>query len=311
MSPPGPGFSGAGPVLRVSGDAADGDPEPGAGWTIPEREGERLQRALGGELITGGAFGRSWPVVVLDAASVVAPGVPVPVASQPADGPDGTYDLTDGAVWRTAASGRRTLLLVTTGDDPPGRPVDLLWFEDTSRWVVHGGTLEIEDAFSRLTVPASPAELERHLVRTRRVDVSVLDGLRSDASPNDRAVLEVWREVELVAPGVVCEPLVLLRGRPEIARFERRGDRLEGVGIDDSRVELDILDVGPDGWTVERRAGRLPFDRLCLERLGPRVRLSAELVSTVDALQPGVRERLSFDLFADLVAVDRERGQNR
>jgi len=312
MRPPVPAPFRVGPVLRMFREADDAlDAGSAVGWTTPEREAARLQRDHGGDLVRGGAFGRRWPVVVIGESSVVAPAVPVRVTVQPADGPDGSYDLDAGAVWRTTASGRERLIDVTTGDDPPGEPADLLWFEDTTRWLVRGGILEVDDAFSRLTVPASSAELERLLVRARRVDPAVLDGVCRDTPAHQGARLEVWRETGLVDPGDVAEPQRLLARRPDVARIERRGDVLIGVGMDDTRVELELHDVGPDGWAIERREGQLPFERLRLRRCGPRVRLSADLVPTIDALAPGVRQRVAFDLFADLVAVDRDRGQNR
>jgi len=287
------------------------DDGPESGWTTPEREAARLQRDHGGDLVSGGAFGRRWPVVVVGLSSVVAPAVPVRVTTLPAEGPDASYDLADGAVWRTTASGRERLLDVTAGDDVPGEPADLLWFGDTSRWLVREGILEVDDAFSRLTIPASSADLERLLVRARRVDPAVLDGLPCDAPALGGARLEVWREAELADPDDIDQPQRLLVRRPEVARIERRGHVLVGVGVDDARIELDLVDVGRDGWTIERRQGRLPYERLQLRRCGPRVRLSAELVPTIDPLAPGVRQRLAFDLFADLVAVDRDDGQNR
>lgn len=312
MREPEPGPLGVGPVLRVSTPTSDG---PGAeamcGWTTPELEAARLQRDHGGDVVSGGAFGRQWPVVVIGGSSVVAPAVPVRVTSQAVDGPDASYDLADGAVWRTNAAGRDRLVAITSGDHPPGDPADLLWFEDTTRWLVRGGVLEVDDAFSRLTVPASPAELERLLVRARRVDPSVLDGLQSTPPGHGRARLEVWREAELVDPGDIDEPQRLLARRPEVERIVRRGHLLVGVDVDGEHIELGLIDIGGDGWLIERHEGRLPFDRLRLQRSGPRICLSADVAASMNPFAPGVRQRMAFDLFADLVAVGRERGQNR
>jgi hypothetical protein len=79
---------------------------------------------------------------------------------------------------------------------------------------------------------------------------------------------------------------------------------LEGTGADGSRLRLSFTRRA-DGWTVERHSGTLPFSSLELECGSDRVRLAAEVDPAVDCLAPGVRQRLVFDLYSDLVAADR------
>jgi hypothetical protein len=303
-------WRGAALVLRVPAGGTVTRTCDGAGWTTPDHEAERLHGALGGELLEGGAFGRPWPVVRHGVEAVSAPGLPAAVTSEPSDGPDATYDLTGGDVWRTTARGRERVLAVTAPQDPPGRPVDLLWFEDTTRWTVFDGVLEVEDSFSRLTVPVARTVLDRLLVRARRVDPAALEGVPTRDSAARDARLEVWREAGLVAADVADRPELLLGRRPELTAMERRGSTLYAGGLDGDEVVLDVSS-DPTGWTVQRRQGRLPFERLQLARVDDRIRLSADLAGDVDGLAPGARQRLAFDLFADLVAAGRDAAQNR
>jgi hypothetical protein len=132
----------------------------------------------------------------------------------------------------------------------------------------------------------------------------VLDGIDLAAVDTRVARVEVWRDGRLVPDTVTRTPTRLLTRRPEISSLEERGARLEGVGADGAPLELAVT-LRADGWTVERLSGRLPFSSLILERHADRVRLTAGIDPAVDCLAPGVRQRLVFDLYSDLVAASR------
>ena len=58
-----------------------------------------------------------------------------------------------------------------------------------------------------------------------------------------------------------------------------------------------------DGWQLDRQAGAYAYTRLSLMRRGDALWLRGVLDATMDPLAPGMRERLAFDLRADLVAL--------
>jgi hypothetical protein len=260
----------------------------------------RLGRATGAAVSTACAFGGEWPVVRGEG-WMVAPALPLALTAAGGDGPDAGYHLCGDAVWREAAGAERLLLTTSVADPAPGAPFDLLWFGDAERYTLRGGILVVDDLFAEVEVPVDQATLERLLVRARRVDAAVLDGLVLDR-PAVPATITVNRPAALTPGESWRDPEGLLCARADVERTARSGDRIEVTTSAGSTVAF-LCEERADGWTVRLLSGDYPLAALSLRREEDSLSLSAVLDPAIDPLAPGMRGRLAFDLRSDLVAL--------
>jgi hypothetical protein len=278
-----------------------------SGWFAGPSECARvLGRLFRGTTARGGAFGSPWPF--LEAAGVVvAPALPVAAEGDEQQGPDGAYRLSEGVVWREATGERRALLATSGG--PPAQDTsgfDLLWFGASERYLLRRGVLEVEDLFSRLSVPASRERIERLVVRGLRVEAQALEGVtfRDRQAP---AEIEVRRPTGLVPESLWHDPAAVLGRRVDIRRVERRGDEITAETRRDTTVMFRLVEE-PRGWRLFTWDGDYPFRTLALHERAGSLSYSATLGPELDPLGPGIRGRLAFDLRSDLVALGKEKG---
>ncbi len=260
----------------------------------------RLARAIGADVSSARAFGREWPVVEA-AGWLVAPAMPLALTAAGGDGLDAGYRLCDGAVWREAAGVERLFLTTNAAEPVPGAPFDLLWFGDSERYTLRRGILEVDDLFAQVEVPVDHSILERLLVRARRVETTVLDGLAFDRG-DAPAVITVNRAAALTPTESWRDPERFLRARADVERTERRGDRVEVKTVAGATVVF-LCEGRGDGWSLRLEGGDYPLTELTLCRQEVTLSLSAVLHPAVDPLAPGMRGRLAFDLRSDLVAL--------
>ena len=286
------------------GSAGVRDPETvvESRWFAGAAECHRvLARLFRGSPVRGSAFSSTWPQ--LEAAGVVvAPALPVAATADEQPGPDGVYQLDRGTVWREAAGERRALLSgggAAAADG--GGAFDLLWFGPTERYLVRGGTLEVEDLFSLLRMGAARSLVERLVVRGLRTDPEVLEGVAWSARATPPEI-EVRRPSELVKGEVWRNPAAVLSARADIRSVDRRGDEILAETARESSVVFRVAEE-PRGWRLFTWDGDYPLRTLgMIERAGHLV-LSATLGPDLDPLAPGVRGRLAFDLRSDLIAL--------
>jgi hypothetical protein len=259
-----------------------------------------LHEIAGGELFTGWAFGVSWPCLSKQDL-VVAPALPVVVGPTPVSGADGEYQRRIEGVWREAAGVETLLLEERETPAQPGRPFDLLWFENTARYLVRAGVLEIEDLFAVLRVPATSALLSRTLIGRRKLPKTLLDGVGRPANAL-ASEIEVGRPRELSSGDRWRDALRALEVRADVLSVHRRGAEMIAETERGDTVVFSLAE-GDDGWQLERQAGAYAFTRLALTRRGESLWLSGVLDSMIDPMAPGMRERLAYDLRADLVAL--------
>jgi hypothetical protein len=293
-------------VLRRNGDDDSQVPattvEPRGYENVPACA-RRLVRATGAEVATARAFGGEWPVVRGEG-WLVAPALPLCLTAAGGDGPDAGYRLSGGSVWREAAGAERLFLTTNAADPAPGAPFDLLWFGDGERYTLRHGILEVDDLFAAVELPVDHATLERLLVRERRVDAAVLDGLDLDR-PDAPALITVNRAAELNPVETWRDPERFLRSRVDIELSHRRGDRIDAETVGGAPVTF-LCEDRADGWTVRLEAGDYLMTALSLRRRKATLSLSVVLHPDVDPLAPGMRNRLAFDLRSDLVALSLE-----
>lgn len=276
-----------------------------SGWFAGAAECARvLGRVFRGSTGRGTAFASSWPL--LEAGGVVvAPGLPVAAEASELDGPDGAYQLARGTVWRESVGERRAVLsLAGDGDKPTGTAFDLLWFGSSERYLLRDGTLEVDDLFARLTVRPHLELLERLLVRARRVEPAVLEGVAA-AGREAPPAIEVRRPLALAAGTAWQDPLQVLGVRADIVKAERRGDE---VIVQTGRGTTVVFRLAekPRAWTLFTWEGEYPFRTLALAEAEGHLRLTATLGPALDPWSPGVRGRIAFDLRSDLVALGKK-----
>jgi len=264
-----------------------------------------LGRVFRGTTARGGAFGSPWPFLEA-AGAVIAPALPVVAAADEQQGPDGAYRLGKGTVWREAIGERRALLVTNGG--PPARDAsgfDLLWFGDSERYLLRGGIVEVEDLFSKLSVPAPRELVERLVVRGLRADAQALEGLvfRDRQAP---AEVEVRRPTALVGKDLWRDPAAVLARRVDIRRVERRGDELAAETRRDKTVVFRLVEE-PRGWRLFTWDGDYPFRTLALHERAGHLSFSVTLGPELDPFGAGIRGRLAFDLRSDLVALGKEK----
>lgn len=259
-----------------------------------------LARVFRGRPVRGAAFSATWPQ--LEAAGVVvAPALPVAATADELAGPDGVYQLERGTVWREAAGERAALLASGGGATPGGGAFDLLWFGPAERYLVRGGTLEVEDLFSVLRVGAAQPLVERLVVRGLRADPEVLEGVAWSARETP-AEIEVRRRSELVAGEAWRDPAAVLASRADIRSVERRGDEILAETVRQSSVVFRIAEEAR-GWRLFTWDGDYPLRTLGMRERAGHVVFSATLGPDLEPLAPGVRGRLAFDLQTDLIAL--------
>jgi hypothetical protein len=233
---------------------------------------------------------------------VVAPAVPVVVSGVEAEGPDGCYRLRDGVVHRESVGRERPLLAITATEPDTGSAVDLLWFGEAERYLVRDGRVEIEDLFSVMRLPASSQALERLLIRERRADPAVVDGLRLDVAATEPAEIEVRRLRELVAGQGWRDPERLFAGKAGVVRTAVDRDQLTVEMDGGQEVVFNIVEER-SGWRAFVWQGRYPFRSLALSVSDRTVALTGTLRPDLDPLTHALRGRLAFELNGDLVAL--------
>jgi len=263
---------------------------------------DMLQDIAAGELSEGRAFGGPWPYLRRGEA-VFAPALPVVVGTTTVSGPDGDYQRRAEGVWREGA-GIDTLFLEqeTAGQGAPGRPFDLLWFEDNGRYLVRDGVLEIGDLFADLRVPVTPSLLSRIFLDRRKLPETVLEGVRWPSEAQAPAEIEVGRPSELSTTEHWRDARLALERRADVRSVQQTGAELVAATERGDAVVFSFAE-DKDGWQLDRQAGAYAYTRLSLMRRGDALWLRGVLDATMDPLAPGMRERLAFDLRADLVAL--------
>ena len=182
-----------------------------------------------------------------------------------------------------------------------GEAFDLLWFGDCERYTLRGGTLAVEDLFAAVELPADHGTIERLVVRARRVDPAVLDGL--DFAPaGGPATITVNRAVELNRGEDWRDAERFLRARADVERTDRRGERSGRPHRQGILTGFPLRE--PTRWVdLETGCGDYPLTGLEMCRRGATLSLSADLHPALDPLAPGMRGRLAFDLRSDLVSL--------
>ena len=269
-----------------------------------EELGDILAWTTGGTRSEGTAFGRPWPVVHVGP-ELLAPAVPVAVATEERDGPDGVYRRGEGSgTIERETRGAWRALVAPRDAEHEGSPPDLLVFGAAERVLLRAGVVEIEDAFSRLTHPATAAVMERVLLRGLRLDPKVIASVSMTSERDESGAkprLEVGRQRQLLQDAVIHDPLLLIQAHPGVrSAAEARGDM--DVSTESGNVRL-AVERSTAGWTVRLVDGRWPFRSLHLAADDVSVQLAAEPVDEVDLLAPGMRTRIAFDLLSDLVAL--------
>ncbi len=258
---------------------------------------------VGGHTLPAAGFGGGLSALE-SSGQLLAPGLPIPVASEPRQGPEADYWREGDAVWRSVAGRSERVLSLGAAAAAPGPAIDLLWFGDGERCVLAGGNLTIDDRFSRLRVAADPARLERELTRRLRVDPAAISGLPTRSSSSGPARIEVRRAAGLLPKGIWDDPAAVLAAREGVERADLEGERLRLRLVGGEAVEL-VVTPRPGGWRAERRCGDWPYLTMELVAEVADVTYAVDLDPRIDPLQPGVRTRLAFDLGSDLVMLGR------
>ncbi len=271
------------------------------GWSDLEGCAALFEEIVGSSRRAGSAFGRPWPWFEVGT-SLVAPGLPVRMSpSTEEEGPDGVYTRHEGGVDRESV-GRRDQFL-DCGERTPGERTEtdfLLWFSSTVRFLLADGMLEIEDLFSRTRYAPSRQFIERELVRTKRVDPGVLEGIDCGRE-YEGPTIEISRPTGR-GPGTFADPEAFLEGRLDVEAVERRENEIVLRDLRSERSVLEIVHSESRRWSLLKREGPFPLEGLEISWGDRGVDLSARLPPGVRIETPGVRERWVFDLHADLGA---------
>jgi hypothetical protein len=231
----------------------------------------------------------------------MAPGIPLVVSDRETDGVDAGYQRRGDGIWREAG-GVEELVLDLGGEGGfPGEAFDLLWFGDSDRWVLRGGALHIDDFFAHVQLPANRRILEQLLIRGRRAEPAVLEGLSFDYPPR-AARITVRRAMALTSNRGSRAPEEFFLARADVERVKDHAGRLEILTCHGERVVFSCREEEA-GWSAAREEGAYPVARFALEEQGATLSLSADLDPQLDVLAPGVRGRLAFDLRSDLVTM--------
>ncbi len=247
-------------------------------------------------LFPEGEVDRSGPLPRLRTrGGVVGPGLPVPVTGEPAAGPDGWYRLLERNVLRESAGRERGYAEGLAGTRA------LLLFTPEARWLLGGGSVVVEDVFSRVEAPLRRAWAEGFLLRRLRLGEGLLRHpvLGEQASPVAPRIT-VWRALELLAGAPWHDPERVLRVREGVEAVHRRGDRLELTLETGGRLLLRVEEA-PHGWRAELVEGEYPVQAVELTAHGHTLRSTWTVRPDLDLLETGLRARLAFDLTSDLV----------
>jgi hypothetical protein len=273
-----------------------------SGWLAGTGECIRvMSEFFRGNTGRGTAFGGAWPYMTAGG-RVLAPAVPALLAGSEVEGPDGCYRLRDGVVHRESVGRERPLLALRAAESIAGSPFDLMWFGDGERYLVRGGQVEIEDLFSVMRLPATTQTLDRLLLRARRVDPAVIEGLRLEATPTAPAEVEVHRRRELITGDSWRDPERLFFGKAGVVQTAVMGDQLTVEMEGGQSVVFNIVEER-SGWRAFVWQGRYPFRSLELSASEHTVALTGILRPDVNPLTHTLRGRLVFELHGDLVAL--------
>ncbi len=272
-----------------------------AGWCDLEGLAGLFEEITGQSRRTGAAFGQRWPWFEVGT-RLVAPALPVRLKpSTEEDGPDGVYSRHEDQVDRESIGRRqRFLSCKDSANEPPPESDLLVWFSSTARFLMTGGVLEIEDLFSRTSFTPSRDFIELQLVRSKRVGSGVLEGVDCPLECGP-AMIEMSRPVSADDERLVG-PEAFLEGRLDIETVERRGNEVVLRDVRGERSVLELVHTSLRRWSLEKRQGLFPLERLEVVGETHRVDLFARLPADVAVEKPGVRERWVFDLHADLRA---------
>lgn len=273
------------------------------GWFRGADECARVLASLAPlETRVSGGFGARWPMLRFGAWTL-APAMPVAVSEETAVGADGEYRSDSAGVWREAGGAEDLFLTPDLSRLAPGTPFDLLWFGDFERFAVSDGVLAIEDLFGALRVPASPRLLDHLLVRSRRVKGEALVDLPMIDRRGPQTV-EVRRPGGLSPDDRWRDASIFLKARADIESARHLGETIEAQVVGGATAIFGH-DEDEDGWLLTLREGSYVFSEVRAARGASTLSLSATLDGEIDALAPGMRGRLVFDLRADLVTLDR------
>jgi len=272
-----------------------------SGWFHGAEECGRIFASFGaGEIFVAQAFGGSWPFLS-SGDRIVAPALPVVTGASATVGPDGEYRREAETIVREAVGVEDVFLATDLATPTPGGHFDLLWFTETERYLLRSGVLEVEDLFSVLRIPASPANLDRLLVRARRVAPEVVAGLGSLEPP-------MVAEIEVRRPGAFSsddrwrDPRAFLAVRADIRSVHGLDEELVAEAEHGERVVFSWA-LADYGWRLDRLSGAYDFTTLSMELREGVLSLRASLDPAVSALAAGMRERITFDLRSDLVTL--------
>lgn len=248
----------------------------------------------------GLGFGGRWPILEVGTRTL-APALPVAVSGKRAAGADGEYRRDSSGVWREARGAEDLFLAPGPSRPPPGAPFDLLWFGDFERFVVSDGTLAIEDLFGVLRTPASPQVLDHLLIRSRRLEEEILDEVPMIDQRGPQTV-EVRRPEDLSSDDRWRDASVFLNARADLTDVSRRGETIEAQSVGGTTAIFQLAE-DDDGWLLILREGGYVFSEIRAAHRAKAISLCATLDSGFDAMAPGMRGRLVFDLRADLVTL--------
>jgi hypothetical protein len=271
------------------------------GWFLGADECARIlatQAPL--EVCEGRGFGASWPILE-GGVWAAAPALPAVMSGETASGADGEYRHDTRGVWREAGGVEELYLTTDVSRPSPGAPFDLLWYGETERFLVRDGELEIEDLFGILRLPATPQLLDRILLRSRHVEREVMAGLPMTDREGPQTI-EVRRSAILSNDDRWRDAAIYLTARADIERARRRGAIVEARVVGGSTVIFGC-DEDEDGWLLTLRKGSYVFSEVRVARRTKTLSLCATLDGEIDAMAPGMRGRLIFDLRTDLVTL--------
>jgi hypothetical protein len=274
-----------------------------SGWFSGAEECARvLASVMSAERSCGAAFGTAWTILECGSA-VVAPATPVAVTvdGAPVAGVDGEYRWAKDGIHREAVGADHLVVTRQESESTADEPFDLLWFGDTERFILRSGTLEIEDLFAACRMPASAPLLEKLLIRRRRRDPAVLEGLvlnQTMAAPE----IEVRRPAALYTEERWRDACRFLANRIDVVGAQRSGSTIT-VHTAVGGTELFEIEESTDGWHLRRTSERYPLQSVAVVCDATTLSLRATLAAEIDPMAPGMRGRLAFDLRSDLVAL--------
>ena len=152
-----------------------------------------------------------------------------------------------------------------------------------------------------LRVPVTPTLLSRILINRQELPDTVLEGVQWPAKAR-ASEIEVGRPSELNTTECWRDARRVLERRADVRSVSQKSAE---IVVETERGDTVVFGFAEkeEGWQLERQAGAYAFTYLSLIRRGEAVWLRGVLDSTMDPMVPGMRERLAFDLRADLVAL--------